>query len=249
MKQFIKPFRMDFSAKKIRFRENAAEQTCIGLDAGDGVLLESAAEAGDGFLATVAPGDEFTEERIVVHRNGPAFVDAFIEADTGAAGRVARKNCSGRREKIVVGIFCVEADFHGMAARRDGFPSERKTMAGGNRDLQLDKVEAGDLLGDGMLDLKARVDFQKIKIEMGVDEKFNGAGVDVAAGAREANGGITHLFAKLRSDDERRCLFDDFLMAALNRAFALSKRDDAAMGVGEDLNFDVARLFEIFFEV
>jgi hypothetical protein len=39
------------------------------------------------------------------------------------------------------------------------------------------------------------------------------------------------------------------LVAALHGAFAFAERDDAAVGVGEDLDFDVAGVFQIFFEI
>ena len=42
-------------------------------------------------------------------------------------------------------------------------------MAGGDGDLKFDEIEAGDLFGDRMLDLQARVHFQKIKINACVD--------------------------------------------------------------------------------
>jgi hypothetical protein len=122
-------------------------------------------------------------------------------------------------------------------------------MASGDGDLQFDEIEAGDLLGDRMLDLEAGVHFEKIKIEIGVDEKFDGACVGVSACARETDGGIAHLFAEVGSHDRRRCFFDHFLVAALDGAFAFAERDDAAVMVGENLDFDVVRLFEIFFEV
>ena len=111
-----------------------------------------------------------------------------------------------------------------------------------------DEIESGDLLGDGMLDLQARVHFQKIKIEIGVDQKFDGAGVGVAAGARQAYRGVAHFFAQVGSHDRRRSFLDDFLVAALHGAFALAERNDAAVRVGEDLNFHVARFVKIFFE-
>ena len=38
-------------------------------------------------------------------------------------------------------------------------------------------------------------------------------------------------------------------MAALHRAFAFTEGNDAAVGIGEDLDFDVTRLFQIFFEI
>ncbi len=229
--------------------EDAAEEAGVGLDAGDGVLVERAAKACDGFLAAVAPGDELAEERIVVVRNGPAFVNAFIETDAGAARSVARKNFSGRREEIVVRILGVKANLHGVAAGSDGLPGERQTVSGGDGDLKLDEVEAGDLLGDWMLDLEARVDFEEIEIVVRINEEFDGAGVDVTAGAGQAHSGIAHFLAQIGRHDGRRGFLDHFLVAALHGALALAERDDAAVRVSENLNFDVAGFFQVFFEI
>ena len=122
-------------------------------------------------------------------------------------------------------------------------------MACCDGDLQFDEIEAGDLLGDGMLDLKARIHFEEVEIEIGVDEKFDGACVGVAACAREAHGGFAHFFAQVGRHDRRWSFFDHFLVAALDGAFAFAERNDAAVLVGEDLDFDVVGLFEIFFEI
>ena len=59
--QLIKPFGVNLAAEKIRFLEDAAEKTYIGLDAPDGVLLEGAAKTGNGFLTAIAPGNELAE--------------------------------------------------------------------------------------------------------------------------------------------------------------------------------------------
>src|SRR5580704_4911533 len=102
LKQFVEPLGMDFAAKKVRLGQNAAEKAGIGFDTRYGVLLESTAQASDGFFAAVAPGDQFAQERIVIHRDGPAFVHSFIEANPRAAGVMERENFSGRWKKMVV---------------------------------------------------------------------------------------------------------------------------------------------------
>ena len=241
--EFVEPLGVDVAAEEIGFGEETAEEADIRFDSADGGLFEGAAEAGDGFFAAVAPSDEFGEERVVIVGNGPAVVDAVVEADARTGGNLARENFSGRWEKIIVGIFGVETDFHCVAARGDGLPSEWEAMAGGDGDLEFDEIEAGNLLGDGMLDLQAGVHFQEIKIEIRVHEEFDGACVGVSACAGEANGGIAHFFAKVGGHDRRRSFFDDFLVAALDGAFAFAERNDAAMMVGENLNFYVMRLF------
>src|SRR5882762_10722343 len=99
--KLIEPFGMDFAAKEIRFSEDAAEEAGVSLDACDSVFVESAAQARDGLFAGVAPGNEFAEEGIVFVRHGPAFIDTVVKPNAGTAGRVPRKNFSGRRKEII----------------------------------------------------------------------------------------------------------------------------------------------------
>ena len=124
----------------------------------------------------------------------------------GPLGAWRERIFPGDGKEIIFRIFSVEAHFHGVAARSDGLPGKRQAMAGGDGDLQLYEVQAGDLLGDGMLDLQTRVHFQKIKIEIGVDQKFHRAGVGISAGARQANRGVTHFLAQVRGHDGAKAL-------------------------------------------
>src|SRR5467141_530050 len=90
---------------------------------------------------------------------------------------------------------------------------------------------------------------KKIKIEVGVHEEFDGTGVDVAASARQAHRGVTHFLAQVGRNDGRGRFLDHFLVTALNRAFAFTERNNAAMGVGKNLDFHVMGPVQIFFEV
>ena len=133
--KFVEPFRVNVAAEEVGFAEQAAEQADVGFDAADGGFFERSTKAGDGLFTAVAPGDEFGEEWIVIVGNGPAVVDAVVETNAGTGGNLARENFSGRRKEIVVGVFGVEANFHGVAARRDVFPCEWETMTSGDGDL------------------------------------------------------------------------------------------------------------------
>ena len=55
--------------------------------------------------------------------------------------------------------------------------------------------------------------------------------------------------AQLLVDRWCRSLLDQLLVAALQRAVALSEMDDVAVGVGEDLDLDVPRVWEIALQV
>ncbi len=124
-----------------------------------------------------------------------------------------------------------------MVARED---LGRKRHAVGHQELEPHQVEAGDELGDGMLDLEPGVDLQEGEAPVGEDEELDGAGVDVADGARRGHRRRPQLGAPLRGDDRGRALLDDLLVAALDRALALEEMHHGAVRVTEDLHFDVA---------
>jgi hypothetical protein len=53
-------------------------------------------------------------------------------------------------------------------------------------DLRLDQIDAGDALGDGVLDLDARIDLDEIELAgVGVLQELDGAGGLVAHGAAD----------------------------------------------------------------
>ena len=122
----------------------------------------------------------------------------------------------------------------------------------------MDEIEAGDEFGDGVFDLEARVHFQEVEVFgaggwaagfEAFDEELDGAGVDVAGAEGEADGGFAHAAAEVRADDGRWGFLDDLLVAALYGALALAEVDAVAVGVGEELDFDVAGALDEFFEV
>ena len=103
-----------------------------------------------------------------------------------------RKSFSGSSELIR----------HSMEWPRVTISSWRKGqgLAGGDPDLLLDQVDAGDHLGDGVLDLDPRVDLDEVEPVLGIDQELAGAGVDVAHRPGQADGGL----AKLLADRQRQ---------------------------------------------
>jgi hypothetical protein len=55
--ELVEPFGVDFAAEEIWVSKDAPEKAGVGLDSGDGIFVEGAAQARDGFFAGVAPGD------------------------------------------------------------------------------------------------------------------------------------------------------------------------------------------------
>ena len=123
-----------------------------------------------------------------------------------------------------------------------------KRLAGRDPQLHLDDVDAGDELGDRVLDLHARVHLDEVEVAVLVQEleRAGAAVADRGAGGDQALG---HLGALLCGDARRRRFLDDLLAPALHRAVALAEADDAAVVVAQHLELDVPRLLEEFLHV
>ena len=138
-----------------------------------------------------------------------------------------------------------------MAIDLDVSLRELERFAHGHEDLLLDEVDAGDLLGDRVLDLDALVDLEEVEVALVVDDELNGASVGVLGLLGDLDGGLAHLGAQLLVllEQRRRRLLDELLVAALDRAVALAEVDDVALGIAQDLELDVARVLDEFLDV
>src|ERR1700712_4711819 len=92
---------------------------------------------------------------------------------------------------------------------------EHQLFALGYSDLLLDKVEPGDKLGHGVLDLQPGVHLKKIEIEFIVKNKFHCSNAGVFACSGKTYGGLPHLISQLRSKNRRRGFFHKFLVSSL----------------------------------
>ena len=149
----------------------------------------------------------------------------------------------------VTGSSALIAALDRVAAELDVALLERQPLARRDPDLFLDDVDAGDELGDRVLDLEAGVGLEEVEVAGRVHQELERAGVGVLHGA----GGIDHGGAEppalLFGQRHRRRFFDQLLVAPLDRALALAQMDDVAVVVAEDLDLDVARRLDVFLEV
>ena len=108
-------------------------------------------------------------------------------------------------------------------------------------DLLLDDVDAGDELGDRVLDLHPRVHLDEVELVVLVEELEGPrpAVADAPAGVRAA---VADARERARVDARRRGLLDDLLVAALHRAVALAQPHGVLLLVREHLDLDVPRV-------
>ncbi len=119
-----------------------------------------------------------------------------------------------------------------------------EALAGGDAQLRLHEVDAGDGFRDRVLHLDARVHLDEVELAVLVHEELDGAGVLVADVGEATAQRLADLLAHFRRDLQRWRFFDQFLMAALDGALALEERGDVAVLVGQHLELDVARLLD-----
>ena len=121
--------------------------------------------------------------------------------------------------------------------------------AGGDPDLLVDQVDAGDHLGHRVLDLEARVHLDEVELAVLVEE-LDRAGAEIAE-LRASPCATTSPICVALGGVERRGggLLPHLLVAALQRAVALAEMDGVAVAVAEHLDLDVARLGEILLDI
>ena len=109
-----------------------------------------------------------------------------------------------------------------------------------HQNLRADDVDTGDDFCDRMLHLNARIYLDEAPIAaFDIDEKLDGAGVEVFRLACDSHRCSADFVANPRVERNGWRHFDNLLMAALDRAVALIKMEDVPVMISKDLNLDV----------
>src|SRR5690606_860441 len=103
----------------------------------------------------------------------------------------------------------------------------------------------GDHLGDRMLHLQTGVHFHEVKATVRFSNELDSASAYITYSLGGGHGRLAHLLAAFRGHAWRRRLFDDFLVAALDRATTLEQVHGIALAVSKDLDLDMARFGQI----
>src|SRR5262249_7015708 len=112
----------------------------------------------------------------------------------------------------------------------------------------MNEIDARYHFSNRMFDLDSRVHFNEIEFSSLI-EKLDGAKPAVAQLAHRHCTDFADFQALRCVKGGAWALLPQFLIPALKRAIAFAQMNSLAMTVAENLNFDVARLIEVFFEV
>ncbi|GAA3245755.1 hypothetical protein GCM10020256_72900 [Streptomyces thermocoprophilus] len=234
----------DLAGLEVGVVEDGLEEGDVGGDAADAELGDRAPGPVDGGGEVAAPAGELHQHGVEVGADLRTGVGgAAVEADAGAAGRAVGADAAGVGAEAVGGVLGGDTALERCAAQPHRVLGEAEVgegLSGGDAQLGLDEVDVGDLLGDGVLDLDARVHLDEDVVAVAVEEELDGARVAVADLPGEADGVGADAVAQLGGEAGGGRQFDDLLVPSLHRAVAFVEVDDIAGAVGEDLHLDVA---------
>ena len=218
------------------------------LDAVDRQLEQRPVHPRHGVLTGRRPDDEFGEHRIVEQPDLAPRLDARVPAHARPTRDMEVADATRRRQESVGRILARDPALDRPPARRD-ILVERQSLTGGDAELPLHEVDAGDEFGDRMLHLDARIHLQEVKGAVGSEQELAGPGVFVARRARHPHGGIAHAAPQVRRHGDARRLLDHLLVAPLHGALPLAEREHRPVPVGQHLDFHVPRSLDVLLEI
>src|SRR5437879_4593122 len=136
----------------------------------------------------------------------------------------------------------VDAALDGVALELDWKRNNiLEPLTGGDEDLSLDQIDSCDGFANWMLYLYASVYFDEVELALLIHEELNSTSVRVADAFECDLQRVGDFGTQFRRDSRRGGFLDQFLMTALDGAFALANDLDAAMVVANHLEFNMAR--------
>jgi hypothetical protein len=100
-----------------------------------------------------------------------------------------------------------------------------------------------------VLHLQARIHLQEVIAAIRSEHELHRARTDIACRFRNGTGICTHPRPQLVVDNGARCFLDDFLMATLDAALALTEMHDVAMRIRQHLDLDMPRFNDQLFQI
>ncbi len=218
-------------------------------NADDRQLAEGAPHAFERDGARLAPHDQLRDERVVVECDLVALLDPTVPPHPGAAGNPQIAHDARRGEKVVERVLRGDATLDCVAPRLQCTRVHAQRLAHRHTQLLAHDIHPIHELGHRVLDLNPGIHLQEVELATRREQEFDGPGPQVAHGARGGGGGIAHAAAQCGRHGHGRRFLDELLVPALDAALALAQRDHASERVRQDLDFDVSRPLEVFFEV
>lgn len=147
-----------------------------------------------------------------------------------------------------VRIFGVDTIFYRMVANVNFFLFDRQRLIGSDTQLFFDQVNVGDYFCNRVFYLNTGVYFDEIEFVV-FEQEFES--ICIAIVDINIRFSVTFVDVATQFRGNVRCwrFFDYFLVAALYGVVTFRQIDSVVLIVSQYLNFDVARIFQVFFYV
>ena len=208
-------------------------------DAGDRAFVEGAFHPGHRMLPVRSPDDQLADQGVIEGGNVVAGVHVAVDAYPRAARGQPAGDSPGGWPEVVAGILRIDPAFDRVAAELNVLLADADRIAPGNPQLFRDQIDPGHHFGDGVLHLNAGVHFHEIEPTAAIEQEFNGSGAFVVDAPGCGDGGFTHALTQVGVEGRTGGFLQQFLVAPLDRAVALSEVDDIAVAVGQHLHLNV----------
>mmetsp|Transcript_32641 Transcript_32641/g.60692 ORF Transcript_32641/g.60692 Transcript_32641/m.60692 type:complete len:221 (+) Transcript_32641:970-1632(+) len=193
-----------------------AEEGEVMAKTADPVGVQSCAHFRKGFISVLAVSAEFGNHWVVEHGNLRTLSDARIHAHVFSDRLLIGGEKTRRRQKLTVGVLSIHARLNRPSVDADVILGKGKLLPCCNLDHLLDDVDLRNHLGDRVLNLKACVHLQEVKVLLLVHQKLHRSCTLVLDGFGELEGLGSHFRPDFRGRERRRSLLQDLLVPPLN---------------------------------
>ena len=241
--------------------EEVEQELPVAGDTGDTELRQGATRFGCslGEIRRRNVHDDLREQRIEAGVDAESAVTAGVHAHAGAGGRIeaVQRPAGGPNAAVDRHGLGVDSQLHGKTTwGRDRIRSQTDLFQGaacGDIELCAHQIDSGHLLGDGVLDLQARVGFDECEGGVGLHplvhqelKRSQAAQLDCAGHSQRR---ADQALAQRGGQTGRGCDLDQLLPTALETALSFPQMGDLAGAVTYHLDFDMPSSREELFDV
>ena len=244
----IEEMRVDRTRDKVRMLKDAHKQRTVGRDSLHTAAAQGAAEPCRRLLTRRTVSDDLCQHGVIVSRHNIARDHPAVETHTIVERHVKHVDPARCGKEVIRRVLRVQTNLDRVTLQYRVERLRGQRLPGGDVDLQTNKVQPGDELRDGVLNLEARVDLEEEEATVGSEQELDGARTEVAQRLAGVNRRCAHRGPQLGCHRRRWRLFDDLLVTALDRALTLVEVHDRALRVAKDLNFHVPWFVDVVLE-
>mmetsp|Transcript_7802 Transcript_7802/g.13284 ORF Transcript_7802/g.13284 Transcript_7802/m.13284 type:complete len:211 (-) Transcript_7802:766-1398(-) len=153
-----------------------------------------------------------------------------------------QRNSTSIGSKITFRVLSSDTALDSNATRFDILLLETNFLKGSttcNTDLSLNNINSSNFFGNSVLDLNTRIDLNKVRPVLAIDQEFNSSCILVLGCACQLNRIIVKLGSQIIRQTPSGCHLNNLLMSPLNRAITFPEMDNITLTITDDLHLNM----------